>query len=316
MIESGNGHAMIALHVAAFTSVGDGAHEDRFEGAKVVAWVSLGSFLFEVISEVGQIKDSGRKVSDLFAPLVSHVACHAEGFEIDLGTENRGPNIKKDSVFESRDALGIDQEVGIRSRTGGGAIEVGVFMHNVLTDANMNGDRNSQSVTGSENAMFSVRELLGFDHPSDGFAQAQGVAIALSRGVIESGGFVPESELAVFDISRDAFASLSDHGKFKIVNRSGSIQSQMSQQATLHEIDQQLTIALPQHMSSAAKQNGPLRLGCLNDPLGEQIDRFVVKIGRRRSGLDEHFLELEIVSALHERENFELTAIELGERHQ
>ena len=56
------GESMVSLHIMAFTSVCDGANENGLEGPIIIFRLRLGRFVFEIVSEMYQVKDSGVEI--------------------------------------------------------------------------------------------------------------------------------------------------------------------------------------------------------------------------------------------------------------
>ena len=104
---------MIAAEVVADAAVGDGADEDRFPGAVVVAGVTLGRRAISIVLwQRNEVKDGGGEVANFSAVLPSHIAGHRQSLQIDLWPGDGTADIEIHAPFELFDRMGEDQEVG------------------------------------------------------------------------------------------------------------------------------------------------------------------------------------------------------------
>ena len=69
-------------------------------------------------------------------------------------------------------------------------------MDDVQPDAHVDRDRHAPPHAGGQNARLAVGELFALDHPPDGLAQPDAVALGLAGGVVDPAGLGPQAELA------------------------------------------------------------------------------------------------------------------------
>ena len=186
---------MVALDVVALAAVGHRPHEHRLIGAEVVAGVALGGFAGQLVAEAGMSKTAVVKWRIVAAVLVGDVAGHGQGLQVDLRAHHRRADVQQHAAFEPVDVLGEDEEIGVAGRAGGGRVEIGVLVDDVLPDAHVDGHRHAEPDAGGQHARLAVGELLLFDHPADRLAQPDAVAAAGRGGVVDPAGLVPQAEL-------------------------------------------------------------------------------------------------------------------------
>src|SRR5690606_21313481 len=133
-------------------AVGDGSDQDGLPGPEVVAGRTALSLGLKRFGQVDQVEDGGGEVADAAMRLMRDIPRHGECLEIDLGPHNGGAEIEQDPAFEVFDGGGKAQEVAVGGRSDGGAVAIGVFVDDVVTDADVNGDRDPESVASGQDA--------------------------------------------------------------------------------------------------------------------------------------------------------------------
>ena len=108
-----DGLPVIAAEVVAGAAIGDGADEDGFPGAVVVAGVAFGGRAISIVLwQRNEVKDGGREVADFSDVLSSDVAGHRQGFQIDFGASDGTADVEVHAPFELLDRVSEDQEIG------------------------------------------------------------------------------------------------------------------------------------------------------------------------------------------------------------
>jgi hypothetical protein len=154
-------------------------------------------------------------VADLAAFLFGDVAAHGEGFEVDLGGHDGGAETEHGAAFEVFDLFREDEEVAVAGFSGGGTVEVGVFVEDVVADPDVDGDGDVGAPGGGVDAEVFVGEVGFVDAAADVFAEAfVAVGGVLDPGV-EFAGFGPEAEFAGADVAGDAFGGGADAGEVR-----------------------------------------------------------------------------------------------------
>ncbi len=193
----------------------------------------------------------------------------------------------KHAPFQPRYALGEDEEVGVGGGAGGGRVEVGVLVDDVLADGHVDRHRHAQANAGRQHARLTIGELLLLDHPPESFAQADAAPRGGDGGLVDSARLLPQTELAAGDVPGHALAGPADHGQLEVVDRPGAVEGQVREQSPLHEVDQERSVAFAEHVGSAGEDHRPPVGRRRDDPLGQPRQRGVGKGLPRTVGLDE-----------------------------
>src|SRR5882672_10334486 len=103
MIQRRNGQSVIALDIETLSAVGHGSDQNRFPRPIVIARIGLWRFAVQVAFQREEIKSGRRKMAYFTILLMSHVAGHSEGFQINFRPHDGGTEIEQYTSFEARD---------------------------------------------------------------------------------------------------------------------------------------------------------------------------------------------------------------------
>jgi len=136
---------------------------------------------------------------------------------------------------------------------------------------------------------------------------------ALFYGIVNQAGLVPKAELSFANVLGNTFRRFADHRQLEIVNRTGTIQTDMCQEAFLHQLNQVRPVPGTKNMGSEHKENSRLTISGFTNPLGQKINCRMHECCRT-FGINHHG-NLNIVNPLPKRLQDHLAAVELLERH-
>jgi len=306
---------MVALHVHARAAVGHGPHQHRLVWPEVVAGIVSGGLGPGVVAEGGQVEHGGEEVLDDLAALMGDVSGHGEGLQVDLGAHHRRADVQERAFLQARDALGEDQEVAVGGRTGGGRVEVGVLVEDVLPDRHVHRHRHAQAHARRQHARLAEGELAFLDHAPDRLAEADSCSGRGDGRFVDPARFLPQPELAGAHVAGHALAGPADQGQLEVVDRPGPVQRHVREQAALHEVDQQRPVARAEHVGPAAEHDGAAGAGGGHDAPGDLGDRRVVE-RLARAGWVDHHRAIHVVDPLRQRPQLQPAAVKRLERHR
>src|SRR5579884_622073 len=141
VVEMRQRDAVIALNVERFAAVGYRANQNRLPWTIVIARIAFGCLLPCVPFQWDQIEDSRGEMAYDPAFLMSDIPGHAQRLEVDFRPHNCGAEIEHYTALQPRYVLGKGKEITVARFTEGGSIAVGMFVQNVVADADMDRHR-------------------------------------------------------------------------------------------------------------------------------------------------------------------------------
>ena len=113
-----------------------------------------------------------------------------------------------------------------------------MFVDDVITDADVCGDRDIEPDSGGKNADVFVRVIAFEDVASDRFAQSNTFLRRCLGNEVEVASFCPQPKFSGTDIFAHAFGGRADAGKFVVVDGTGAIARDMGDEAAFHQVDE------------------------------------------------------------------------------
>src|SRR5262249_53232869 len=105
-----------------------------------------------------QVENARTEVTDLAASLMGHIAGHRQRLEVDLRPHHRRAKVQQNTAFQPGDCLGEDQEVLIARLSQRGTVAVGMFVQDVIADADVYRHRHSKPNSRGQYTQVLVRK--------------------------------------------------------------------------------------------------------------------------------------------------------------
>lgn len=220
---------MIAAEVKRFAPIRHRPDQDCFPRPVIILRIVLRRLLVKVAADGDQIESGGSEMADLATLLPRDVAGHRKRLQVNLGAHNRRAVVEDRAAFQVFDRLREYQKVSVRAGPERRAVAVGVLVDDVVTEADVNGYGNSQTVPGGEDTQILVREIAFCNGLPDRFAHSESFAVSLGHDVVDLRRLFPETELADLDVPGHAFGRFADPGQFVIVDRPRAIHGEVGE---------------------------------------------------------------------------------------
>ena len=191
-----DGLPVVAAEVVAGAAIGDGADQDGFPGAVVVAGVAFGGRAISIVLwQRNEVKDGGGEVADFSALLPSDITSHRQSLQINLWAGDGAADVEVHAPFELLDRVGEDQEVSEAGLAERCTVAVRQTVNDVAAHADVAGAGDSGSPACSGKTQITMRELLVFDDLADRFAESFAPFSSFADHVVQAGSFLPQTEL-------------------------------------------------------------------------------------------------------------------------
>lgn len=222
-----------------------------------------------------------------------------DGFEKDLGQENRRSDVDMDTALESADKGGEGEKITKGPLADRRAVGARMEMNDVRAQGDMDGDGNPEPMARGKKAEIFVGESRAGDHPSDRRAEAEAVLHAVDDRPVEKFSRFPGGpEAAGHDLPGHIFRSPAGESDFEIVDDSGPVEGQPLDKSSFHEVNENRLKADFDDMGPAGEKDGaPMvsRPGGQGQeftkiPAGEETRERIKEFGDRR-GTGERFRE-------------------------
>jgi hypothetical protein len=188
---------------------------------------------------------------------VSDVAGHRQRLEINLRPHHRGAEIEHHSPFELGHRFREHEKIAVTCRAEGSTVAVGVLVQDVVADADVDRNGDSEPHRGGQDADVLVRKRAVQDRPAERLAQPQTGVGTASNDVIHPPGFLPEAKFARADVAGHALCGGADEGEFPVVNRSGAVHADVRDQAAFHHVDEIAADSGAEDVSAHQQNTGP-----------------------------------------------------------
>src|SRR5262245_42143449 len=132
-----------------------------------------------------------------------------------------------------------------------------MLVNDVIADANMYGDGNTQPHRRSEHTYILVWELTIEDCPPNGFAEAQPSFCSGIDDVVDPSRFPPQAELPGPNVPGDALRRRADQRQFPIMYRPRSVHGDVRDRPPFHQINEVTGHAGTEYVSTTHQNRGP-----------------------------------------------------------
>ena len=172
---------MIALDIETLAAIRHRPDENGFPRPIVIARIGLGGLVASVALQRHEIKDGRGELADVAILLMRDVAGHSQGLQVDLRPHHRRTKIQQHTAFQPGDRLSENQKIMVAASSQGGAIAVGMFVNDVVTDADVDRHRHAEPYPGGKDAQVTVRKIAIEDRPANRFAVMADAGVSVTQ---------------------------------------------------------------------------------------------------------------------------------------
>ena len=152
----------------------------------------------------------------------------------------------------------INKKIGIGGRAQRRAVGLRLLVHNIAANANVHGGRHMQLIACRQHTVPGIGEVVLYNPLAQRLACAQAQLGALVQGADVLGVLLPKAKLALADILCHAFRGGANHGKLKIVDGGGAVESKMGDIALFSQANEAGPAAIDQLQVVGGQAGAPV----------------------------------------------------------